>query len=311
MSFKRIANTKAEMRALIDPSKAPPSEFKFEPFGTFDRLEIESIVDNRGGYWFTQSVVAGAIGVDDSTVSRVRKAHAGEFEEFDHYMLIKVDGAGKPRMCYSEEGFLMICDLITTAQTFRLKKWIRSQFRVKQQGGDITIHTRNLPEEDFSDLPEELQRFHLYYTTMMATHQRIKKTETHLQRLELEKAEIISEQKTLKERVDRWEEGAKLKPGEMTAEELASSCGWRSKAGFPHFTAVILAAANAGFEQRGLMSRRREMQVGIGEVERMVFTVEGVATFKKEVNDRYSHGMSHTVEPMVTGYTSKRHFYKM
>ena len=311
MEFKRIANTKAEMRALLDPSKAPPTEFKLESFGTFGKLEIHSIIDNRGNYWFTQDVVAEAIGVDPSTVSRARTSHAGEFEEFEHYMNIRIDHSGKMRLCYSEEGFLMICDLITTAETFRLKKWIRTQFRVKQTGGDITVHTKSLPEEDFSDLPEELQRFHLYYTTMMATHQRIKKTEVQLQRLEVDKAEIISEQKELRARVDKWEEGAKIKPGEMTSEQLATSCGWRSRKGHPHFTAVILAAANEGFEQRGLMNRRHEMQVGIGQVERVIFTAEGVKEFKSEIDSRYAHGAPHTIEPVIVGYTSKRNFYKV
>jgi prophage antirepressor-like protein len=118
------------------------TEYQLDKFGKFNNTEILSIVDRAGRHWFTQEIVASALDVDRTTLTYIRQNHPGEFTDGMEYSSIVFEG--KRRIVYSEEGFLTICDMSTSEVAFRLRRWMRHQFRVKHQSGAIAVNASPL-----------------------------------------------------------------------------------------------------------------------------------------------------------------------
>lgn len=274
------------------------TEYNIDIFGKFNNVEIISILDRDGTYWFAQDVIADALGVDRSALSHIRANHPEEFTEHVDYKDLVING--RRRVVYSEEGFLTICDMSSSEAAYRLRKWMRQQFRVKHAGTDITVQAKAQPREDLSDLGKDLVILQTMLDALAEDRRRIRS-------LEVETKALEEEHDVLRERVDAneqqlalWVQGAKIKPGEMTAIEVARHCGWVSKSGAPHNLAVILAAANAGFVGRDLMQARREQGPNGMQVEVWVFTQAGVSEFLQKIDPLYSTGQRFDIIPNAT-----------
>lgn len=78
--------------------------------------------------------------------------------------------------------------------------------------------------------------------------------------------------------------------------------------------AVILAATNAGYREKGLMVARREQGPDGRLVEVQVFTPEGVERFLADIDARFPSGKDFCLEPNVVarghGLKSKRYIFK-
>lgn len=271
------------------------AEFALDQFGKFNNTEILSLRDPAGQFWFTQEVVASALDVDRTTITYIRQNHPGEFTEGIEYNSIVWDG--KRRLVYSEEGFLTICDMSTSEVAYRLRRWMRQQFRVKHQGRDIVVQAKALPREDFSDLGPDLVILQQMLSTLAEDRRRIIQLENEQMTITAETQELKEKVAEHEERIAVWEDNAKIKPGEMTAIQLAGHCGWLARSGAPHNTAVILAAMNHGYLDNGLMQTRREQGPGGMVVEVYVFTPTGVAQFISQVDAKYSSGQRFEIKP--------------
>jgi len=288
------------------------AEYAIDLFGKFGAHEIQSIVDKAGNYWFTEQAIAEALGEDRHHVLYIRQNHPGEFVEGDHYTSIVFEG--KRRLVYSEEGFLTICDMSKSAEAYRLRKWARKQFRVKQRGSSVVVTTKSV-REDLSDLPTDIVALYKMVDSLAEDRRRII-------RLEREQAEAANEIDNLTARASDTEtriatiEGrSKIRPGEMSAIQLAQHCGWVSTGGGPHNPAVVLAAVNADFLARGLMQQRAELDANNRRVEVNVFTPEGIAAFLAEIDAQYSSGESFDVAPnaiaLQRGLKNRRYVRKL
>lgn len=189
--------------------------------------------------------MADALDMDRTNLVHIRSNHPTEFTEGDEYTSIVWEG--KRRIVFSEEGFLTVCDMASTEVAYRLRRWIRQQFRVKHEGRGITVQAKAVQREDFSDLGKDLVILQQLLSSLAEDRRRIIV-------LEHEQVAITEETKELKgkvaeheERIAVWENGAKIKPGEMTAIQLADHCGWAAQGGGPHNLAVILTATNYGY----------------------------------------------------------------
>jgi prophage antirepressor-like protein len=291
-------------------------DFSIELFGKFNGLEIRSLIDKYDHYWFTQETIAQALDIDRTTIAKIRANHPSEFSEGDEWTTGVIDG--KRKVVFSEEGFLTICDMSTSPVAFRLRRWMRKQFRVRQEGKTLQIHRREealtLPREDLSDLSPQTR-------ALKGLVDGIVEHEIRIAKLEKQKSEIEQETQLLKEDVEQnksaikaIEEKARLQPGEMTALQLAHHCGWTSKSGGAHNLAVILAAVNEGFDLDGLMVERDEEGPQRRTVQVQVFTVEGVAKFLSEIDNKYDTGEKFEVTPnklaQRKGYKCSRYVLK-
>lgn len=271
-------------------------EFAIERFGRFNETEVTGIVDRTGACWFTEDMLADALEIDRTTVLRIREHHPEEFAEGADYRSAVV--AGKRRTLYSEEGFLTVCDISTSKVAYRLRRWMRQQFRVKQRSDGVVVQARGVPRDDLSDLGADLAYLQGMLNAMAEDRRRIAA-------LDRENVAIRAEQGDLRERLQSNEQqlatlldGTKVKPGEMTAIELARHCRWVSGSGAPHNLAVILAAANEGFVGKAWMARRTEQGPAAHPgVEVWVFTPVGVAEFLARIDARYSTGQRFEVVP--------------
>lgn len=286
---------------------------EMELFGQFGSLEILSVRDHRGEFWFPQQVVAESLGVTPSSITQMRKGHPAELSEFDMWTTMNLKG--RKHVVYSEEGFLTICDLSHAEVAYRLRRWMRKQFRVKHHGDRLVVEARRQMErDDLSDLSPKLQAVQLLLDEV-AKHER------DIKRIDMEKAELQGRQEELIEvvevsqsRITALEEAAKTKPGEMTATQLAAHVGWCSRSGAPHNLAVILAATNEGFVERGLLGERVENgPAAYGMVPVMVFTASGVTAFKNEIDSKYGIGRF-AIKPegpsVERGLKNRRNVYK-
>lgn len=271
------------------------NDYTIDVFGRYNQVEIRGIIDSQGKHWFTQEELAGALGLDRTTVAKLRENYPAEFSEFIDYSSLVFEG--KRRTVYSEEGFMTVCDMAKSEEAYRLRKWMRQQFRVRREGEDIVIRARGLPREDLSDLGSDLVLLQGMIDALAEDRRRIKV-------LEREQAALASEATEVKERIVDSEtriailEGhSKIRPGEMTAIQLAMHCGWCSKAGGAHNPAVVLAAINEDFLARGLMHPRSESDANGRPVETHVFTVEGVSEFVSKIDSPFRAGQTFTIEP--------------
>ena len=285
-------------------------------FGSFNSIEVQAIVDGQGNHWFTQTMAAEALGIDKSTISRMRQNHAIEFTKFEDFMTMTLHG--------SRQGvFLRLCDLSSSKRAFQLRRWMRKQFRARRNPDGIMIQAKGMPEDDLSDLSPEMLVIHKMVNEMVQNQLAIKRNERHLELLRDHQERIKEENEQLRNvtadhevRIKACEEGAHLKPGELTAIQLADQCGWRTKSGGPHNLAVILAAINAGFEERRLMLQRREEAPANcpHPVFVHVFTTKGVAAFISEIDSQFNSGDTFTISPgsraQTLGQKNRRHVIK-
>ncbi len=272
-------------------------EYALDIFGKFNNIEIISIVEPDGSFWFEQEVIARALDVDRTALTHIRNNHPSEFTENDEYKSIVFKG--KRRLVYSEEGFLTICDMSSSEAAYRLRKWMRQQFRVKHSGSDIVVQSKakGLAREDFSGLGKDLVILQQMLDSLAEDRRRIITLEAETRAMELEQDELKERVGVTEQQLALWVEGAKIKPGEMTAIELARHCGWISRSGAPHNLAVILAAANAGFVRRKLMQPRQEQGPNGLKVEVWVFTQVGVSEFLQTIDAKFSNGQKFELLP--------------
>ncbi|MGE0706699.1 MAG: hypothetical protein AB7N76_05195 [Planctomycetota bacterium] len=316
MKFPRSANTPAAMQALIDPSS--PTEFTLAAYGTFERVEIQSIVDNRDGHWFDVPTVAKVLGLDSHHLRLMVARQPGEVVHLEDWREIEI--GGRTRRCYSEQAFLKIVNMVNLKgeageRAYRLREWIRKKLdlRVRQENGGIVVEAKG-QALDLSDASAGLQIAYQLVKVAAEHERQIKETKAEVAEVKAEVAEVkaeVAEVSKLGALLSKWEDGAKIKPGEMTAECMAAACGWYSTTGNTHHSAVIHAAADAGFESRGLLVRRYgETTTGVhGAVERFIFTVEGVEAFRKEVDAAYAKGRTHVI-PRSPGHNRNHTFVK-
>lgn len=288
------------------------SEYAIDVLGKFNNVEISSIVDPSGQHWFSQDLIAQALDVDRTALAHIRSNHPQEFREHIDYTSIVFEG--KRRVVYSEEGFMTICDMSTSEVAYRLRKWVRTQFRVRNTGSEIVVQAKALPREDLSDLGNDLVLMQHIIDGMANDRRRLKAVEQEQKRLSAEANELRGKVTEHESRLTAWEDGAKVKPGEMTALQLATHCRWLSNSGAAHNVAVVLAADCAGFIEKGLMQGRREQGPGGMTVEVQVFSPQGVALFLSQIDTKYHSGQYFTIEPNTCarhrGYVQKRHVYK-
>jgi len=270
------------------------TEYSIDILGTFDCTEIRSVVDRHGKYWFTQEVVSQALDVDRTTVTRARQNHP-EFFTDDDFDTILFEG--RNHVVFSEEGFLTVCDLSNSEKAVRLRKWMRQQFRVKQQGDQIIVQSKKMPQDDLSDLDPELAIIQKMLNELAENRRRMRVLESDQRILSEAQTEIQGHVHELESRIASWEDGAKLHPGELTAIQLAQHCGWQSKSGGAHNVAVILAATNEGFRERKLMDARREQGPDGRVVEVCVFTTAGIAAFLTEIDAKHAAGQVFEIAP--------------
>lgn len=289
-------------------------EYAIDIFGKFNNVEIISIVDPDGSFWFQQGIIAQALGIEPSALTHIRQNHPEEFTENVDYKGVTFNG--RRHLVYSEEGFLTICDMSSSEAAYRLRKWMRQQFRVKHSGSDIVVEAKakSLPREDLSDLGQDLVLMQHIIDGMADDRRRLRIVENEQKRLAAESEELKGKVTEHATKIAAWEDGAKVKPGEMTALQLATHCRWLSQSGGAHNVAVVLAAVNAGFIEKGLMQGRREQGPGGLTVEVQVFTPDGVALFLSQIDSKYSSGESFTLVPNSVArkryYKQQRHVYK-
>lgn len=272
-------------------------EYAIDIFGKFNNVDIISIVEPDGSFWFSQEIIAQALDVDRTALTHIRQNHPGEFTEHEDYKSIVFQG--KRRVVYSEEGFLTICDMSSSEAAFRLRKWMRQQFRVKHSGSDLVVQSKakGLPREDLSGLGKDLVILQHMLDSLAEDRRRIMTLEVETKAIEEEQGELKERVGATEEQLALWVHGAKIKPGEMTAIELARHCGWVSRSGAPHNLAVILAAANAGFVRRKLMQPRQEQGPNGLKVEVWVFTQPGVHEFLQTIDPTFGNGQKFDLLP--------------
>lgn len=288
-----------------------PEQYSIDILGTFDRTEIRGAVDRHGKYWFTQEVVSQALDVDRTTVTRIRTNHP-EFFSDDDFDTILFEG--RNNVVFSEEGFLTVCDLSSSEKAVRLRKWMRQQFRVKHQGDQIIVESKKMFSDDLSDLDPEIAIIQKMLNELAENRRRVRVLESDQRILSEAQEAIQGHVNDLESRIATWEDGAKLRPGELTAIQLAQHCGWQSKTGGAHNVAVILAATNEGFRKRKLMDARREEGPDGRVVEVCVFTTAGISAFLTEIDAKYAAGQAFVIEPnaisLELGLKNKRNVIK-
>lgn len=288
--------------------------YELELFGNFNDLEIQAVKDVRGNFWFTQETVADALGLDRSTVSKLRSRHPGELTEFDEWTTMVVNG--RRHVVFSEEGFLVCCDMSTTETAFRLRRWMRRQFRVKHEGNALRVSPK-LQRDDLSDLPESLQMIQRMLDEIASNHREIRRIDHEKAALEDRQDELTESVAETKARVEILEQAATVRPGEMSAVQLASRVRWISSSSAPHNVAVILAAVNEKFIERGLMVKRHDEGPAAysKEVEVWVFTPSGVTEFCTVIDKKYNSGQRFQIKPNAIakthGYKHKRNVCKL
>lgn len=288
------------------------NEFRIDVFGTFQGEDIRSIVDAAGRWWFLAEVVADALQVDRSTVTRAREHHPEEFREGDEYDYFVVDG--KRRLCFSEEGFLRILDASQSDRAVRLRRWMRQQFKIRQEGDDLVVRSKTAIQEDFSDLGKDLMIMQQMLNSIAEDRRRIRELQLSQAKI-TEEVEVLEERvSTTESRVSSLEGNLKIGPGEMSAIHLAQECGWFSSSGGAHNVAVILASFNAGFHQNDRMVRRYEQGPQGRAVEVWIFTPQGVTDFKTRIDSRYNTGQDFELVPNqlaeAMGHKNRRMVYK-
>lgn len=270
-------------------------EYALDLFGKYGGKDIQSIVDRAGNYWFTEQTIAEALGEAQHHVAYIRQNHPGEFDEGTHYTSLVIDG--KRRLVYSEEGFLVICDMSKSVEAYRLRKWARNQFRVKQRDGQVLVQAKASARDDLSDLGSDLVILQQMLDTLAEDRRRIVRIEREQAANEIEVGALKERASDTEVRIATLEGRAKVKAGEMTAIQLAQHCGWMTDKGSVHNPAVVLAAINADFLGRRLMHRRQELDSNNRPVEVNVFTPEGVAAFLHEIDANYSSGDEFEIAP--------------
>lgn len=286
-------------------------EYTLEPFGQFNNCDIQAICDIHGNYWFTQEVIASALGMDRTNLAHIRSNHSSEFHEGEEYTTIVF--AGKRRVVFSEEGFMTVCDMASTEVAYRLRRWMRQQFKVKQQGNQITVQPKN-NREDLSDLGTDLQLLQKMVDSIADNRRRLLRLAVAQEALEEEQRDLRERVTATESRVQAIEKLAKIHPGEMTAIQLAVHCRWMSDSGAPHNVAIVLAAVNDKFDEKGWMIARTEEGPNGQPVEVQVFTVAGVASFLHQIDAKYLSGQRFTIQPngnaMAKGYKNSRYVTK-
>lgn len=267
-------------------------------FGDFHGCDVRAIVDSEGKHWFTKNIIAGALGIDKGNVVHVRSNNSSEFIVGEDYKYITHNK--KKVVVYSEEGFLTICDLSSSKRAYRLRKWMRSQFRVKSTGNGIIVHHKH-EKDDYSDLDDDLAMTQKLLDRIIEDRQRMKSMQRAHDLLSdaVEEANMVFDQRITKaeKQLEAIEDKAVIHPGEMTATQLATHCKWYAPSGSAHNLAVILAAMNHNFLDRDLMRQCTE-EVNNGRlVECWVFSPEGMSEFIKTIDSAYSPGQRFQIEP--------------
>lgn len=111
---------------------------------------------------------------------------------------------------------------------------------------------------------------------------------------------LVEKRLRIQKKKARRLEGALLRSaGELTATEVAIRFGWETLNRSPHNEAVILAAENARFDDRGLIiGRLREGPARLGPVAERVFTAEAVRVFGREIDSGYRVGQRFRIDPV-------------
>lgn len=287
------------------------SAYTMDLFGKYESLEIQSIVDRFGNFWFTEQSIAEALGEERHHVLYIRTTHDKEFKEDEHYTTISFEG--KRRIVYSEEGFLTICDISKSKKAYDLRKWARKQFRVKQRGSNVVV-TPKTDREDLSDLPQEIVLLYQMIDNLAEDKRRIKKLEREQAENAVEIDTLTSRANDTEVRIAQLEGRDKIAPGELTATLLAQKIRWVSRSGGDNNPAVVLAAINENFYARKLMHTRNELEVFNRLVEVHIFSPDGIRAFCTEIDSKYSTGDYFIIEPNEIarsfGYKNKRHVWK-
>lgn len=271
-------------------------EYKgIEPFGQFNDTEIRAVVDIHGRYWFTTNDIASALQVDRSTVSRIRTNNLKEFDKND-IATITVDG--KNQVVFSEEGFLIVSELSRSSVAYRLRKWIRQQFRVKRDEAiGIVVVPRAQERDDLSDIDPDFAVIQKLLDKAIANRRRIRALEAAKVLMETQQIELGERMEDAESKIQAFEDQNVINPGEMTALQLARHVRWTTLNGGAHNLAVILAAVNADFIQRKLIRKMPVKGPGGMTVNETVFTTNGVTAFKTEINSLYCTGQRFVIEP--------------
>jgi prophage antirepressor-like protein len=269
------------------------SEFRIDMFGSFNGVEIRSIIDRLDRHWFPANVVADALDMDRSTITKARENHPTEFSEGEEYDYFPFEG--KRHLCFSEEGFMRILDAANSERAMRLRRWIRQQFRVRQEGTDIVVRARSIPQDEPEEIDDDLALVQNLLNSVVEDRRRIKRLERQSEEMKEEAQMLAGRVANTENKLAIWEENAKLQPGELTAIMVASRCKWQSSSGAPHNVAVIAAAANQGLIARNLLVKRKEQVAGGRIVDVYVFTPEGVVEFITRIDSQYSSGQKFTI----------------
>lgn len=301
-----MSNFQKRQKGFHNPDQL---DFKMELFGTFNGLDIRSAVDRNGTHWFPVEVVADALQVDRSTVSRSKDNHPEEIVEGDSYEYFTFET--KRRLFFSEEGFFRLLDMSTTERAMRLRRWMRQQFRVRQEGTELVVQNKGLPRDDLSDLDPSLAMAQHLLDSMADAKRKLLRLDAEQKRLLAEQQRIEEEHEETKQRLAEDEgriaalEGKqKIGPGEMNAVQMAIHCKWFSTTNSPHNAAVVLAAVNGRFEERNLMHRRQEQDANGRPVEVCVFTPAGVGAFLTEINAQFYSGQTFQIAPNAVAQAS-------
>lgn len=273
---------------------------RFEFFGNYNgKADITAIVDKFDNVWFTEQDIALALGVNRTALTHIRTAYPEEFEEgIDTRMLT---WEGRRRAVYSEDGFLTICSLSSSAEARRLRRWMRAQFRVRRERDQMVVRNKQTFMDGLEGMDESDAQLLELTKRVIDARRRLKILETQSEQTKLllgDAKETLARHET---EIRQIEAGLQLKPGEHTALTVAQMVGWYSEGGLPHNPAVILAAANRGYEAKGWMVRRSQQEAGGRIVEVTVFTPEGFMDFLQNIDSKYKLGESFSVVPNEIG----------
>lgn len=302
------------VRAKNETEENIVNEYKgIEVFGEFNDVTVHSIIGLDGREWFTMTDIALALDVGKSTISRLRRENVSEFEDGDVDM-ITIDG--KNQLVFSEEGFMTICDLSKSKMAYRLRRWVRKQFRVRRDEAlGIVVYPKAVERDDLSDVEPELAMVQHMLDNIIEDRRRIRALETSGEVIRERQDKLTERVFNAEQKIQAFEDQNVISPGEMTALQLARHVRWITVSGGAHNMAVILAAINADFLARRLL-RKIPKRGPLGKyVEEYVFTVNGVTTFKKEINANYCTGQKFVIKPnglaQTLGYKCKRNVEKV
>lgn len=257
--------------------------FEHEKFGKVRTLVVD------GEPWFVAKDVAKALGYsqtdqairnhcDDRVLAEVPSGKGGVqsthvIPEWDMYSLV-------------------LGSRLPSAKVF--KKWVCEEVlpSIRKTGSYSVVG-----QPDNSDLGPQFAMMQSLLDQAVANERRALAIEIAQEKIKEEQSDLGEKQSLTDDRVKVLEDREIVQPGEMTALQLASRAGWRTLRGGTHNLAVILAAINEEFIEKGLMRSKEREGPGGRTVSEFVFTPEGVAAFLREIDAQHRIGDSFTVAP--------------